>query len=396
MISSLLDNDFYKFTMQAAVRKLYPRTPVEYRLFPRRTPLPWNDTYVDIVRESMSAMGGLRLRNEEADWLKGLHVFENEYIDWLRGFALDPDAVRLRKTRGNELAVVVAGNWADVILWEVPLLAILSEAYYATIQTGWDLNLDAYHAKTLQKGRRLSEAGCPFSDFGTRRRRSRAVQECAIHAFAELGEGSTFSGTSNVNLARRYGVKPIGTVAHEWTMAIGGLHGAAEANRTACRQWLEVHGHIPLIALTDTYTVDLFIDNFDSDLAEAYDGVRHDSGDPFRFADRFERFYRDNGINPKGKTLVFSDSLDVDRAIEIQRHVDGRMKTAYGIGTHFMNDLGDRPLDIVIKLTEINHRPVAKLTDDPGKATGSGEAVEQAKEDVARRIGTVKQGPCSR
>ena len=386
---SLLDNDLYKFAMQGAVWRCYPDTMATYEFFNRDPKRHFNEGFLRDLRREISALEGLALTGEELCWMGELNLFDADYLDWLKRFAFSTEEVQTDLDTDGNLSVRVHGPWVRTILWEVPLMALISGIYFETIEKDWDHDLSSCAERAREKGIRLSRAGCRFSDFGTRRRRSPAVQAAVLCAFLELprhlGEGfqSGFLGTSNVHYSRLLNTKPIGTVAHEWTMAHAGLFGIEEANRRALRHWIEIYGGGNNIALTDTFTTRLFLESFDAELARAYDGVRHDSGDPFVFVERILEHYEKNQIDPRTKTLVFSDGLNVDRAIAIERHIGGRAAAAYGIGTNFTNDFKGSPsLNFVIKMTEIEGEPVAKISDDRGKLTGHGQTLAQVEATV--------------
>lgn len=380
-MKTLLDNDLYKFTMMHAVWRKYPQAQVKYQFKNRNMNNTFGDEAIELIRQTVIAAGNLRLSEAELAYLRGLDLFDEAFLTYLEDFQLKPKQVDITADEGR-LEIWIEGAWLETILWEVPLMAIISEIYFQIEDTHWVGDLDTYFLKALEKGRRLSDAGCQFSDFGTRRRRSYATQDQVVKAFAQE-EVTGCIGTSNVHFAMKYGLHAIGTMAHEWIMAHAGMGEVVDANGRALAAWQEVYGEKLLIALTDTYTTNLFLDNFNGELAKEYEGVRHDSECPLVFADKVIGFYEEAGIDPTAKKAIFSDSLNVDRAIEIQNHINGRIQPYYGIGTHFTNDFGvSKALNIVIKLYEINDVPVAKISDNPAKANGKAEAVERALEEI--------------
>lgn len=390
MIPSILDNDLYKFTMMYAVWKKYPDARVTYEFINRRGSDRFTPEFLDILRGQIAQMGCLRLSDEEHDWLGEQEIFGADFLAFLKSFRLNPADVKTELSAEGALEITVEGLWVDTILWEVPLMALICEVYYQTVDTGWDHDLDHYYHKTLAKGIRMSDAGCTFADFGTRRRRSFETHQRVIQAFVDVAgrTQSGFVGTSNVHLARVFDTRPIGTMAHEWIMGHAGMFGVAGANRKALEAWTEVFGKKLLVALTDTYTTDLFLKEFRGELATFYDGIRHDSESPFHFGDRAVAFYEASGIDPMTKRIVFSDGLDVETAIEIQRYTQGRIGAVYGIGTHFTNDFEGSPaLNIVIKMHAINGVQVAKISDAPGKASGDPLAVRQSLDVIERETG---------
>ena len=386
MIPSLLDTDLYKLTMQQAVRRLHPGLPVRYAFIERSRRTAFADPSVRRMREEIDRLRDLVLEPEEREWLAGTGWFGEDYLDWLANYRFDPDEVTLR-TGENGFSLTIEGPWERTILWEVPLLAIVSGCHFEEVDGDHPPDPDAYRARSREKGKALVEAGCHYADFGTRRRRSLAIQEAALEGLMEADDGNApgaLTGTSNMYLARRYNLRPVGTIAHEWIMATAAIHGYGQANRRALEDWLEVYSPEQCIGLTDTYTVGLFLRDFDKDLAGRIAGIRHDSGDPFAFVDRCAAHYRKLGLDPREKRFVFSDGLNPDKAAAIQRHAEEHCRPVFGIGTHFTNDIPGSPApDIVIKLVTCDGKPVVKTGDDPDKATGDKE--ELAK--VRKRIG---------
>ncbi|MGJ3242617.1 MAG: nicotinate phosphoribosyltransferase [Opitutales bacterium] len=387
MISSLLDTDWYKLTMRQAVEAAWPGTTARYRLFLRGTEQPVESAFENQFQAGIEALADLKLTEDEAAWLRAETDLPDDAVTSLKAFRFQPEQVEMAVDEEGRITLDITGPWTDTILWEVPVLAVLTELYYREVARDWSVDLDAYRQRSADKARRLSEAGCRFAEFGTRRRRSLAIQEACLAGLMDGSGDQALTGTSNVDQARRNGLKPIGTIAHEWVMAHAGLVSVAEANPAAFSRWIEVSPTRPRIALTDTYTVDLFCATMRPGLTAAYDGFRHDSGDPFAFADRIIGWLEGQGIDPAARMLVFSDSVTVDRAIQIQRHVDGRCGVSFGIGGHFTHDFNHPPrLDPVIKLVEINGTPVAKTTDEPDKATGHPDSLESTRAAVSAAL----------
>ena len=376
MIKSILDNDLYKFTMQQAVWQLYPYAEAEYTFVNRRPANFMTDSaFVAKVNGAIQAMGELSLTHQEYDFLTDVCPFLKPlYLEGLKNHRFTPDDVSISAEDG-EFSLKVAGPWYRTILWEVPLLAIISEAYFETVDTDW--HHDGQAARAREKGERLSKNGVKFADFGTRRRRSYFAHNVVVN---ELKNTSGFVGTSNVHLAHTHGLRPKGTTAHEWTQGISVLEGMRHANRSAMDRWAQVYEGDLGIALTDTFGSQAFWDDFSTGRAKAWDGVRHDSGCPFAFADKAISHYENLGIDPVSKIAIFSDSLNTEKAIAVTEHCDGRLGNSCGIGTHFTNDFDGSPaLNIVIKLTQMNGIHTVKLSDDAGKEIGDPEAVKVAK-----------------
>ncbi len=375
-ILSLLDNDLYKFTMMQAVWQLQPEAQVQYRFINRRPEDRFSEACAERIRERILALGDLRLQPEEREFLATLPFFQPAFLDHLQQFRLDPNAVTL-ELKDGQLQLEINGRWQDSILYEVPLMALISQSYFELVDTQWDPDPEAYEAKSREKGLRLSQAACSFMDFGTRRRRSAALHERVVKAFA--ADDIVCKGSSNVYLAMKYGMQPLGTMAHEWIMGYAGLHGVEQANPKALQAWRDVYGDALGVALTDTYSTELFLEQLRGPLARGYSALRHDSESPYTFAEQVLNFYEEEGIDPASKGIVFSDGLNVDSAIDIQNYLQGRIPASYGIGTHFSNDFdGSRALNMVIKLYRINDRCVAKISDNPGKASGDPRAVAEA------------------
>lgn len=376
-IQSLLDNDLYKFTMMQAVREQQPNATASYRFINRRESNTFSPASVERIRHEIQQFCKMSLTPAELEFLATLPFIKPDFVHYLKNFQLKPETVQIELNQGK-LQIHIQGSWLDTILWEVPLMAIISQTYFEIEDTNWDHDLKQnYYQKTLQKGQRLTAAQCKFIDFGTRRRRSFATQETVVRAFKDPTVNC--AGTSNVYLAMQHNLQPVGTMAHEWIMAYAGLQGVANANVAALQAWRNVYGDQLGVALTDTYTSDQFFQDINGQLAKDYAALRHDSECPIQFADKVLDFYQAQGIDPTTKSIVFSDSLNVDKAIQIQQHIAQRCQTAYGIGTHFTNDFANSPaLNIVIKLYSINCTHVAKISDNPIKASGAPEAIKAA------------------
>lgn len=378
----VLDNDLYKFSMQQAVLELYPNAQAKYQFTNRRLEDKFNDEFVEALRYEINHMQSHYLDPYERDWLQDSCSFlKPHYLGYLESYRFNPEEVEVKVDNG-ELAINIEGPWHKTILWEVPLMSLISELYFLYCDTNW--NGEGQQERAWTKAKRLTAAGCRYADFGTRRRRSFANQNLVVGALKEAG-GAGFTGTSNVMLAKEHGIKPIGTMAHEWIMAISALEGLRHANRIGLYKWMEVYKGNLGIALTDTYTTDVFFRDFDSVLSRLYDGIRQDSACPFEFIGKAQDHYQSLNIPPTSKAAIFSDGLTTDKAIDIQKAAEGRVNPFYGIGTHFTNDFdglshySSRALNMVIKLWSCNNIPVVKLSDDPGKAQGDEEAVKVAK-----------------
>jgi len=379
IITSLLDNDLYKFSMQNAVFRLFPDACVEYS-FIDRGQTKWSPMG-ESLKDQIQAYCELQFAEAEIDFLRRKCPYlSKHYLEWLQGYRPDPDEVSL-KWDGSLRNLTVRGPWYRTILWEVPLMAMISEQYYRSDPQMDGKILD--RSRDIEKARRMGRIA-PYSDFGTRRRFSRENHERIVQIHKKHG-GRRFQGTSNVWMAMKYDLDPRGTMAHEWIMFHAAAYGYRSANEMALRNWYDVYKGELGIALTDTYTSLRFFRDMDVDLAQIYDGLRHDSGDPIAFAYEAADFYIENGIQPSSKKIVFSDGLTVDRAEEIYEACKGVTKPSFGIGTHFTNDLGVPALNMVIKMTKASLEgedyfiPTVKLSDVSGKHTGSKESVYSCK-----------------
>lgn len=390
IIKSILDTDLYKLSMSYAVIKKYPRMKVVYRFFNRnKTPFP--DGFAKALKEQINMMSELQLTKEEADFLNARcgYFLDNPYIDFLKGYRYDPSEVDIEQT-GGELKIDIKGFWYRTIYWEVPLMALISELYFsmsenssqpfAEQKSGEILSLESSRLLAVEKAQKLCLHNVKFAEFGTRRRYSLANHEAVLKGLCTAGDN--LAGTSNVMFAHKYGLRPIGTQAHEWIMVHGAKYGYRSANQISLQSWAEIFNGNLGIALTDTYTTKAFFDVFETYLAKLFDGVRHDSGDPIAFARNVINHYEKLRIDPKDKTIVFSDGLDVDKAIEINSVCNGKIKASFGIGTNFTNDVGYKPLNMVIKVVaaEVGDRYIStvKLSDDVGKHTGDSIEVDAA------------------
>lgn len=378
---SLLDNDFYKFTMQYAVVKLFPDAKVHYQ-FINRGKHAFPEGFGKALRHVVDTMGELKLTKEEKQFvLRNCPYLDPAYLDFLQGYHYDPSEVKIEQ-EGSELHVSVSGYWYRTILWEVPLLSFISELYYK-LNGLQRISDDEVKRITKEKIDRYNALGVTVADFGTRRRHSYAVHRLVLEALKENG-GNSFIGTSNVHLAMLYNTKPIGTHAHEWFMFHAARYGYKMANALGLEHWVDVFRGDLGIALSDTYTTDVFFEQFDKKFAKLFDGVRHDSGEPIAFAEKTIMHYQKLGINPLYKTITFSDGLNYEKVETIAAFCKGKINASFGIGTNLTNDVGLTPMNIVMKLTEaqpanMKWASTIKLSDEKGKYTGDPKMIELAK-----------------
>lgn len=383
IIQSVLDTDLYKFTTSYAYSKLYPRAYGQFRFIDRgKTRYPQG--FADALKKELQAMSELALTKDEANFLsRELPYLPPTYIDFVRGFRFDPEELQVTQDEEGYLSIVAEGLLYRVTLWETPILALVSELYYQIMGQKPDL---AYTEETIiRKAKQLSEANITFSMFGMRRRFSAAIEDLVTKLLKEHS-GENFFGTSNVYFAYKHGLRVSGTHPHEWIQFHGAMFGYKMANYMAMEDWINVYDGDLGTVLTDTYTTDVFMRNFSKKHAMLFTSLRHDSGDPLLFTEKVIARYRELRVDPTIKYIIFSDSLDPERAIEIANYCRGRIGASFGIGTNLSNDVGNgvRPMNIVMKLwkckmTEKERwHPCVKLSDVDGKHTGEPEEIELA------------------
>jgi nicotinate phosphoribosyltransferase len=370
IIQSLLDTDLYKFTMMQVVLHHFPAAQVEYK-FKCRTEGIDLQRHIDEIREEVGTLCRLRFRDAELGYLRSLRFLKSDFVDFLGLFQLDNRFLRIEPLAGSEreIDITIHGPWLHTILFEIPVLAIISEVYFRRARPGFDLEEGRRRLRSKIDLVRTVDPALDFkiSDFGTRRRYSSAWHEEALKTLRrEIPEN--FAGTSNVWFSMRNDFTPLGTFGHEYMQACQALGPRLRDSQVfAFDTWAKEYRGDLGIALSDTYGLDAFLRDFDMYFCKLFDGARHDSGDPFEWGERLVAHYSKNRVDPRSKTLIFSDQLSFPLAIEIARRFQGRVRTAFGIGTNLTNDVGYEPLNIVIKMTECNGQPVAKVSDSPGK-----------------------------
>ena len=369
IIKSLLDTDLYKFTMMQVVLHQFPAAQVEYRYKCRNTGMDLRP-YLDEIRAEIHDLCQLRFSEAELAYLGSLRFIKSDFIDFLGLFHLPEKCITVSEGEGDgEIAISVKGSWLHTILFEIPVLAIVNEVYFRkTCQApNWEegrLRLQN-KMKLVLEANDLSEFR--VAEYGTRRRFSQIWHEEVVTTMkAQMGEH--FAGTSNVWLAMSHGVLPLGTMAHEYLQACQALGPRLRDSQVyAFEVWAKEYRGDLGIALSDVYGMSAFLRDFDMYFCKLFDGARHDSGDPFEWGERMIAHYESNRVDPRAKTLIFSDALTFPLAIELTRRFAGRCKTAFGIGTNLTNDLGYEPLQVVMKMIRCNGQPVAKVSDAPEK-----------------------------
>lgn len=365
IIQSLLDTDLYKFTMQQAVWSQFPHAHVEYTFKCRDTNVDLRP-YADEIRDEIEQFCRLSLTQAEIAYLKTIRFLRSGYVDSLRGLTMEAAAVKI--TTDPEFALHIEGNWYQTILFEVPILAIINEVYFRNTQPNAPERDNAGRERLMQKCEQMESAPLPLHvmEFGTRRRYSREWQREVVSTLQQNAPRSLI-GTSNVGWAKEFGLKPFGTMAHEFLQAGQAFAPVPDSQKFAFEAWMQEYRGDLGIALSDVFGMDAFFHDFDLLFSKAYDGARHDSGDPFDWCEKLIAHYERMGIDPRLKTAVFSDGLDISRCLELAQRFEGRIRLQFGIGTNLTNDLGFKALQIVLKMTRCNGRPVVKLSDTPGK-----------------------------
>lgn len=371
IVQNLIDTDFYKLTMMQAVLHNYPNVDVEWEFRCRNG----EDLrpYLPQIQQQIERLCELSLGDEQLGFLEGISFLKPDFLRFLGLFRFNTRYVKA-SIENDELRIRLHGPWLHVILFEVPLLAIVSEVRNRHRHP--EIVLDQARDQLYAKFDWLSANAAPdelaelkVADFGTRRRFSYAVQETVVDVLKRDFPGQ-FVGTSNVHLAQKMDIKPLGTMAHEWIMAHQQLGPRLIDSQSAALDcWVREYRGLLGIALTDCITTDAFLSDFDLYFAKLFDGLRHDSGDPVKWAEKCIAHYHKLGIEPMSKTLVFSDGLSLPRALEIFRALRGRINVSFGIGTNLTADIpGVAPMNMVLKMTACAGQPVAKISDEPGKA----------------------------
>jgi nicotinate phosphoribosyltransferase len=369
LIQSLLDTDLYKFTMMQVVLHHFPGAQVEYK-FRCRTPGVNLRPYLEEMKAEFEDLCALRFRDDELEYLRALRFMKSDFVDFLGLFHFNGKYLSAGHGEGpGEIDITIRGPWLHTILYEIPVLAIVSEVYFRRTQPR--ANLDEGRRRLQAKIELVRhvepELDFKISDFGTRRRFAAAWQEEVLQTL-KREVPDYLAGTSNVWFAKRNNLTPLGTLGHEYMQACQALGPRLRDSQVyAFDKWAQEYRGDLGIAISDTYGVDAFLRDFDMYFCKLFDGARHDSGDPFDWGEKMIAHYRKNRVDPRTKTLIFSDQLSFPLAIEIARRFHGRARTSFGIGTNLTNDLGYEPINIVLKMTECNGQPVAKVSDAPGK-----------------------------
>ena len=377
IIVSLLETDLYKFSMGQCIYHQFPGYKTTWSFKCRNEDVVFTEEMVEEIREQIKQYCTLRFTEEELQYLDNITWLKGSYVDFLRIWQPRYEDFTITTEGEKGLSIEVAGTWLNTSMYEIPTLAIVNEVFFR-MNYNYDELMESFKERLEKKVRRLEEKTCylsSFSEFGLRRRLSAQAQEMAVMRLVEMMQKtadptSKFIGTPNVYLAKKYNLVPVGTMAHEWIMCVGQgnhKHNPAYSNWYAMDAWVKEFGILNGTVLTDTITTDCFLRDFKLTYSTLFSGVRHDSGDPKVWGDKMIAHYRSLGIDPGTKTLLFSDSLDFDRANDLFWYFKDRAKVAFGIGTYLSNDTCVPPLNIVMKVTKCNGQDVAKISDTPGK-----------------------------
>ncbi len=373
IITSLLETDMYKFSMGQAIYHQFSDYKTTWTFKCRNKDVHFTPEMVEEIRNQIKAYCDLRFTEEELEYLENITWIKGSYVDFLRLWKPRFEDFEITDQAECGLALDARGTWLNTSMYEIPALAIINEVYFR-MAYDYDTLMDSFKERLSAKLTKLEDGTYKignFSEFGLRRRLSGEAQELAVKELCgRKYDGSKCVGTSNVYLAKKYGVTPVGTMAHEWIMCVGQgnhKHNPAYSNWYALDAWVKEYGVLNGTALTDAITTDCFLRDFQLTYATLFSGVRHDSGDPYEWGDKMIAHYEEFGIDAASKTLLFSDSLDFERAHKLNEYFKGRARVAFGIGTYLSNDTNEHALNIVMKTTACNGMDVAKISDTPGK-----------------------------
>ena len=393
IVTSLLDTDLYKFNMDQVIFHKHTNLSGEYDFLCRNEGVVFTPEMLEEINAQIDHLCSLRFSRQELDYLRSIRFIKNDYVEFLRLWRPIREYVTTGLNEKGELSIVVRGPLFSAMQFEIYLLEIVNEVYFRLRYDYSALRASA-EEKLNQKIRdfRAGKYTFQFAEFGSRRRLSREWEDEVVRRFS--AETDNCVGTSNVYLAMKYGLKPIGTYAHEFVQMYQGIDSIplAYTNHYAMEDWYDEYRGDNGTALTDTVTTDLFLLDFNRAMVNNYTGVRHDSGDPFEWGEKIIAHYRKYGVDPRTKLLLFSDGLDFDRAQKLYDYFRDRVKVSFGIGTFCSNDTCEEALNIVIKLQTVNGRPVAKVSDTPGKSMcRDRDYLEYLKGSIAFRLAREKE-----
>ncbi|OAX32616.1 nicotinate phosphoribosyltransferase [Rhizopogon vinicolor AM-OR11-026] len=399
-VVSILDTDLYKFTMQQAVFEYYPTAQAVYRFAHRDKNRQLPKACIEKFKRSLNSFAEVQLKQDERIWLQDkCNYFKPNYLDYLQSYRFKPEQITVNFIPSSNdpamgsVEIEARGLWLETILWEVPLMACLSEIYFRYADQDWDYT--GQEEQAIHKATCLFDARCTFSDFGTRRRRSFLAHDLVLSGIIKSRDAHEWKdglfGTSNAYFAMRYNLNTIGTIAHEWFMGIAAICNYKDATGTALDLWSKLYGESLSVTLTDTFSTEVFYREFDSIRANQWKALRQDSGDPKAFAPRAKQMYEERGIDHTQKGIIYSDALDFNKAKALHDQCQqlGFTKCSFGIGTWLTNDFKmkssgykekSKALNMVIKLGSIDGKECVKISDEITKNTGVPEAVTKVKE----------------
>ncbi|MCF0117315.1 MAG: nicotinate phosphoribosyltransferase [Bacilli bacterium] len=383
IINSLLENDLYKFSMGQTIFHQFSDYKTTWSFKCRNKDVKFTHEMVEEIKEQIKHYCSLKFNEDELKYLDSIIWIKGSYVDFLRLWQPRFEDFVITEEGEKGLTIEAMGSWLNTSMYEVPTLAIVNEVYFK-LAHNYDLLIKSFKEKLTEKANKIKNNAYQlgtYSEFGLRRRLSSEAQELAVKVLAETSSPNNyFIGTSNVYLAKKYNVKPVGTMAHEFVMCVGQgnhKHNPAYSNWYMMNRWVKEYGVLNGVALTDTITTDCFLKDFNLTYATLFNGVRHDSGDPYLWGDKMIEHYKKLGIDPTQKTLLFSDSLNFDKATALYKYFSSKAKVAFGIGTYISNDTDVEALNIVMKVTRCNGQDVAKISDVPGKGMCKNPAYEE-------------------
>ncbi|MBP5790372.1 MAG: nicotinate phosphoribosyltransferase [Neisseriaceae bacterium] len=376
IIQSLLDTDLYKFTMLQAILHQFPQTMSEYQFRCRNldeTVYPLVEIK-DELEDELDALCDIRFTPDELDYLRTLRFIKSDFVDYLELFQLKRRFIKVGVDSEGRLDIVIKGPMIQAMFFEIFILAMVNELYFRRLETPEvlaegerRLQDKAAFMKECEQKQNPNDPPFAVSDFGTRRRYTFAWQKHVLEVLHEASP-AIFRGTSNVHLAKELGLVPIGTMAHEFMQSFQSQNvRLRDFQKAALESWVQEYRGDLGVALTDTVGMDAFLQDFDLYFAKLFDGLRHDSGDPYLWGDKAYQHYKKLRIDTKTKSLTFSDGLNLQKAWDLYQYFKDRFKPNFGIGTNLTNDMGHTPLNIVLKLVSCNGQSVAKISDSPGK-----------------------------
>ena len=380
IIKSLCDTDFYKLSMMQVAFHQHPTSLVEYEFKCRNKDVDLTP-YASEIRHQIDLLQELSFTQDELNFLtqyKNGEVFKPDFIKYLSTFKLNPEKnVKIYRNEDNKLSIKISGLWVETILFEIYILSIVNEVYFRNTQPDADFMFGLNKLYNKIESMKKSTIPFKFMEFGTRRRYSQKWQETVVRVLRD-NASHYLLGTSNIDLGRRLNIPVLGSQAHEM-YAFNQSISYLKCHELTLNSWVKEYNNNLLIALSDIYSTDAFLHDMSLNHAQLFDGLRQDSGDPYVWADKVINFYKAKNIDPLTKIALFSDGLTIDKALKINQYCFNKIKPVFGIGTSLTNDFGFPALNIVIKMVKANSKDVIKISDEPTKAIGNKQVIEQVK-----------------